>query len=223
MSQNVQSITEDDGFWSYDSILEYIDARVITFPLPEQTDPAQCRDEFLKSIFKPEERIIPLRREIKRKSSMNFIPTTAEGLAILNMMIKSAASSNLGSVSQYRPSLTSAQMEKLYTICLYQFQKAAIQFLSVRLKKQLITQLQIFPDETVETPHKLFHWSLEFFLRRRKVNQLYLDVLVMDRSRSQLDCAKFCTDINEILRLLDLISKDFCQGHDLCTTISIIK
>lgn len=213
----------DDDSWSYDSLFDNVETQLMSYPLPEQTDPSLCRDEFLKTLVVTIERVPIQRRKIPKLDAFRYDSTTAEGIAILDMLRRSQMGPPSESISHYRPSLTSEQLEKLYTVCLYQFQKAAIQFLAVRLRKQIDTQLQIWPGEAIEIPHQLFHWSLEFFLRRQRVSQLYLDVLVIDRSKADLNCAKFCTDLNEIIRLLELIREDFNSGRDICNTSSIIK
>ncbi|EDW13114.2 uncharacterized protein LOC6577722 isoform X1 [Drosophila mojavensis] len=222
MSQT-PSIKSDDDLWSYDSLFDNVETQLMSYPLPEHTDASLCRDEFLKSLFVAVERDVTQRRQVPKVEAIRYDSTTAEGIAIFDMLRKSQMAPPSESISHYRPSLTSEQLEKLYTVCLYQFQKAAIQFLSVRLRKQIDTQLHIWPGEAIEIPHHLFHWSLEFFLRRQRVNQLYLDVLIMDRSKADLNCAKFCTDLNEIIRLLELIREDFKNGRDICNTSSIIN
>ncbi|XP_030565622.1 uncharacterized protein LOC115765995 [Drosophila novamexicana] len=192
----------------------------IPFPLPPHKDPTICRDQFLKTLLKPFESIEHREDESLRKSSIQYHHTsvTAEGMAIMRMLQGHRATIKSVDVTEFRPLLTWEDLQVLYKACLYQFQKSAIEFLSVRLRKQIDTILNIWPGEVDEIPHKLFHWSFEHFLPRIKINQLYLDVLAMERTKHDLDCAKFCIDIKEIIRLLQAIRMDFFSEKDFCAS-----
>ncbi|KAL7739720.1 hypothetical protein ACLKA6_012699 [Drosophila palustris] len=70
--------------------------------------------------------------------------------------------------------------------------------------------------EVTKIPYNLFHWSLEHFVTRTRMSQLYLDVLTIENSKISLNCAKFCTDVHEIIRLLDAIRQDIRLDDDVC-------
>lgn len=198
----------------------------IPFPLPPHKDPTICRDQFLKTLLKPFESIEHRADESLRKSSIQYHHTsvTAEGMAIMRMLQGHRATIKSVDVTEFQPLLTWEDLQVLYKACLYQFQKSAIEFLSVRLRKQIDTILNIWPGEVNEIPHKLFHWSFEHFLPRIKINQLYLDVLAMERTKHDLDCAKFCIDIKEIIRLLQAIRMDFFSEKDFCaSSLELLK
>ncbi|EDW03403.1 GH10523 [Drosophila grimshawi] len=197
--------------------------RSIAFPLPQQEDPSICRDEFLKIILKPYELVSEVMYDVstRRETFQMESGVTAEGMAIMKML-KTQRKVVLEDAIVFRPSLTWEEKQMLYKKVLDQFQKSAIEFLSVRLRKQIDTIMHIWPGESEEIPHKLFYWSLEHFQRRQKVNQLYLEVLPIERTRDDLDCSKFCTDIKEIKRLLAAIKLDFSKGNDLCKSALVL-
>lgn len=53
-------------------------------------------------------------------------------------------------------------------------------------------------------------------MNRTRVSQLYLDLLTIERTEMSLNCAKFCRDVHEIIRLLDAIRQDVRSDEDLC-------
>ncbi|XP_064539534.1 uncharacterized protein LOC135429206 [Drosophila montana] len=195
----------------------------IPFPLPAHEDSAICRDQFLNKLLKPYEHIEEWEQQFVRKSSVRYQSTTAEGMAIIKML-QTRKTIKIEDIIEFRPLITWEELQVLYKIFLYQFQKAAIEFLSVRLRKQIETILHIWPGEVDKIPNKLFHWTCEDFVQRIKINQLYLDVLVMERTQHDLDCTKFCIDIKEIIRLLEAIKLDFCTDQDICkSSIELLK
>lgn len=98
-------------------------------------------------------------------------------------------------------------------------QKAAIEFLSVRVLKQLRLFTSPWPGEVKDIPYFLFHWSLEYFESRLHMNQLYLDVIQRERTKEDLDCVKFRTDLVEIANIIYDLRDDFSNDRELCNNV----
>nr|XP_017015625.2 uncharacterized protein LOC108069878 [Drosophila takahashii] len=196
----------------------------IGFPLPEHLDPSKCRDEFLSTIIEEHERrVSPLRRSTARDSSVIENPLEdeyresvkgAEAMVVRQMARLRQKETTRRTVQQVMESikLRSNMMSELYRQC----QKAAIEFVSVRLLKQLRLFSGPWPGEQEGIPYNLFSWSLDDFLMRLEMKQLYLDVINRERSAEDLDCVKFCRDLSEIELLIYEIREDYSQDRDLC-------
>ncbi|XP_017015626.2 uncharacterized protein [Drosophila takahashii] len=196
----------------------------IKFPLPDHLDPSKCRDEFLSTIIEEHERrVSPLRRSTARDSSVIENPLEdeyresekgAEAMVVRQMASQRQRGIARKTVQEVMESikLRSNMMAELNLQC----QKAAIEFLSVRLLKQLRVFSSPWPGKLDEMPYRLFSWSLDHFLARLDHNQMYLDVINRERSWEDLDCLKFRTDLNEIEQIIYDIREDFQRNEDLC-------
>ncbi|XP_043645354.1 uncharacterized protein LOC122614770 isoform X2 [Drosophila teissieri] len=202
---------------------EELDPWEIPFPLPKQTDPSMCRDTFLKGLIREHEsRVASLVvRSTMRGVSIVNKPVElhdtdvkeAEAMVVLELAKTRQRSSIMRTVDQVLASIR--MRSSLIADLIRQIQKAAIEFLSVRLLKQLRLFSIPWPGELDETPNNLFNWSLDDFLLRLNVNQIYLDVLNRERSVEDLDCVKFCKDLSEMELLIHEIRDDFRSDVDL--------
>ncbi|XP_017155432.1 uncharacterized protein LOC108164296 [Drosophila miranda] len=188
----------------------------IKFPLPEQTDPELCRDEFLKNVLEQYKTKVEKKTRSQRSRELTFIgldgpEKTLEALAIKEMIRRSRMSSRGTTVV----SIIQRRTTRLYEITL-ECQKASVDFMLPRLRKQLGLFSNPWPGEINNMPNKLFHWSVDHFMQRLHINQLYLDVIQRERTKSDLDCIKFRTDLHEIISLLQEVRDDFIEGRDIC-------
>jgi len=196
----------------------------INFPLPDHLDPSKCRDEFLSTIIEEHERrVSSLRRSSVRESLGIINPLEidarvsdkgAEAMVVRQMVKQRQRATTRKTMQEVLESIKmrSNMMSELY----YQIQKAAIEFLSVRMLKQLRLFSGPWPGEQEGIPYNLFSWSLDDFLMRLEVKQIYLDVIRRERSDEDLDCVKFCRDLSEIELLVHEIRDDFRSNRDLC-------
>ncbi|XP_017067861.1 uncharacterized protein LOC108105673 [Drosophila eugracilis] len=199
------------------------DSLEIKFPLPEHVDPSQCRDEFLKTLIEEHEiRISKIHRSTIRKSSLLVRPVEieyqidkgAEAMVVHQLAKQRQRGTLRKTLEEVMESirLRSYMFTELNLEC----QKAAIEFLSVRLLKQLRLFSGPWPGDLHDIPYHLFSWSLDDFLMRLDVKQLYLDVLNRERNVEDLDCVKFCKDLHEIELLIHEIRNDFRNNKDIC-------
>lgn len=209
------------------------DPFAIQFPLPDQLDPSQCRDKFLSTIIEDHERRVSsllAALSLRSKSVVDYAVETvdrvvengAEAMVVRQMARMRKRESGRKTVQEAIESikLRSSMMTELNIKC----QKAAIEFLSVRLLKQLRLFSSPWPGKIDEIPYNLFKWSLDHFLARLEHNQLYLDVIHRERSSEDLDCVKFRTDLNEIEQILHEMREDFQKDDDLCeNSIQLIR
>ncbi|XP_034668696.1 uncharacterized protein LOC117901853 [Drosophila subobscura] len=197
--------------------VELVSVYNVPFPLPEQTIPELCRDEYLKNILLPYRTVVEKRKRTEDSRELLYLDDdgpekTPEALAIKQMIrqtrLWSTQRSKVVSIIQRR------------TVRLYEFalecQKASVDFMLPRLRKQLGLFSNPWPGEINEMPNNLFNWSVDYFMQRLHVNQLYLDVIQRERSSSDLDCIKFRTDLHEIISLLQEVRDDFIDGRDIC-------
>uniref|UniRef100_A0A6P4EE51 Uncharacterized protein LOC108042576 n=1 Tax=Drosophila rhopaloa TaxID=1041015 RepID=A0A6P4EE51_DRORH len=198
---------------------------IFPFPCPEHKDPSMCRDEFLSTFIEEHETraesIMP-RSTIKAMSVIQGLEDSkvpelekgAEAMVVLQLARQRQKGNLTKTVEQFleairmRPTLL-ADLNR-------QIQKAAIEFLSVRLLKQLRLFSSPWPGELEEIPYHLFSWSLDNFMTRLDVKQMYLDVINRERSVEDLDCHKFCKDLSEIELLIYEIRQDYRDDKDLC-------
>lgn len=212
--------------------ITYSEEYGIAFPLPAHEDESLCRDEYLKKLFEEYEQdeVVAARRTFASESMSRHrrtgTPTgigNAEAMAIIRMLRKNRKTVEI-QPTEFKMTLTAAEKQIIFKNFLVQFKKDAVEYLSVKLKKSLEVFVNIWPGELTQIPYNLFHWSVEHFEARCRVNQLYLDVLTIERSEKDLNCAKFCTDVNEIIRLLDAIRNDVRLDMDLCQgSIALMK
>lgn len=201
-----------------------IDLSRLRFPLPVQTDETQCRDEYLRKLLKPFKKTIEMEHHHKMiggvKQLRKSITLTAEGIAILKMVGEGRRIHDRPTKSMmvFSDKLTAEQKQKYYKKLLDQTQKAAIQFLSVRMRKQLDTLIKPWPGDLKEVPHNLFDWSVDCFVQRRHLNPLYLDLIQKERTKADLDCTKFCKDVKQIIELMNHIVDDYLHDVDICTS-----
>ncbi|XP_022231951.2 uncharacterized protein LOC111080564 [Drosophila obscura] len=197
--------------------VENISVYNIPFPLPEQTIPELCRDEFLKNILGPYRTVVEKKKRTENSRELMFLDDdgpekTPEALAIREMIRKTRLWSS--------QRMTTVSIIKRRTVRLYELtlacQKASIDFMLPRLRKQLGLFSNPWPGELNEVPNNLFHWSVEYFMQRLFINQLYLDVIQRERCSSDLDCIKFRTDLHEIISLFQEVRDDFIDGRDIC-------
>ncbi|XP_033173945.1 uncharacterized protein LOC117150907 [Drosophila mauritiana] len=209
------------------------DPFAIQFPLPNQLDPSQCRDKFLSTIIEDHERRVSTllaASSIRGKSVVDYpvetvdrvVENGAEAMVVRQMTRMRKRESGRKTVKEAIESikLRSSMMTELNIKC----QKAAIEFLSVRLLKQLRLFSSPWPGKIDEIPYNLFKWPLDHFLARLEHNQLYLDVIHRERTSEDLDCVKFRTDLNEIEQILHEMREDFQRDDDLCeNSIKLIR
>ncbi|XP_043645359.1 uncharacterized protein LOC122614772 [Drosophila teissieri] len=201
------------------------DPFAIQFPLPDHLDPSQCRDDFIRTIIKEHERrVSSLRATLSSRGKSvidNAVETEgrvlergAEAMVVRQMarMRKRESGRKTAQEAMESIKLRSSMMAELNIKC----QKAAIEFLSVRLLKQLRVLSSPWPGKIDEIPYNLFKWSLDHFLARLEHNQLYLDVIHRERSVEDLNCVKFRTDLGEIEHILHDMREDFQNDYDLC-------
>ncbi|KAH8351901.1 hypothetical protein KR084_000463, partial [Drosophila pseudotakahashii] len=204
----------------------------IKFPLPDHIDPSKCRDEFLNTIIEEHERrVSSLRRSTARASTAIENPAEidyrvsekgAEAMVVRQMARQRQTGIARKTVMEVMESikLRSNMMAELNLEC----QKAAIEFLSVRLLKQLRLFSSPWPGKLDEMPYRLFSWSMDHFLMRLDYNQMYLDVINRERNSEDLDCLKFRTDLNEIEQIIYDIREDFQRNENLCqNSIQLIR
>ncbi|KAH8282550.1 hypothetical protein KR054_008327, partial [Drosophila jambulina] len=202
----------------------------IQFPLPD-IDPSMCRDEFIQKYVDAEERRISALKPRLTLGPRNM--SIAEGPIkwaadedtpdktkllgnimrkwfeyVRSSMVQRKLSMRLSHGYEHRLTL----LAELHQQC----QKAAIEFMTVRLIRQLRLFSRPWPGNLDEVPYRLFSWSLDYFLSRLDHNQMYLDVMNRERTSEDLDCLKFRTDLQEIILLIYEIREDFCDDHDLC-------
>ncbi|SPP78989.1 uncharacterized protein LOC117582299 [Drosophila guanche] len=197
--------------------VELVSVYNVPFPLPEQTIPELCRDEYLKNILLPYRTVVEKRKRTEDSIELLFPDDdgpekTPEALAIKRMIRQTRL------WSAHRSQVVS--IIKRRTVRLYEFalecQKASVDFMLPRLRKQLGLFSNPWPGEINEMPNNLFNWSVDYFMQRLHVNQLYLDVIQRERSTSDLDCIKFRTDLHEMVSLLQEVRDDFIDGRDIC-------
>ncbi|KRJ99112.1 uncharacterized protein LOC26536249 [Drosophila yakuba] len=201
------------------------DPFAIQFPLPDHLDPSQCRDDFISTIIKEHERrVSSLRATLSCRGKSVFdsavenegreLERGAEAMVVRQMarMRKRESGRKTAQEAMESIKLRSSMMAELNIKC----QKAAIEFLSVRLLKQLRLFSSPWPGKIDEIPYNLFKWSLDHFLARLEHNQLYLDVIHRERSVEDLNCVKFRTDLGEIENILHDMREDFQNDYDLC-------
>ncbi|XP_068146047.1 uncharacterized protein [Drosophila tropicalis] len=192
----------------------------IPYPLPPHADSSLCRDQFLKGIFKDydqfgNEEKTRMGPDLKEKKESTA--GTAEGLAIQRMIERKTRKTILTLDVTGENIQTKAEKEQaIFLNYRRQFQKDAVEFLIVRLLRQLELFENVWPGDINEIPHKLFWWSVEHFLQRLSINQLYLDVITRERGSDDLDCMKYRTDLSEISSILHALRDDFCGDRDLC-------
>ncbi|KAH8378486.1 hypothetical protein KR093_011655, partial [Drosophila rubida] len=196
----------------------------IKFPLPPHTDESICRDEFLQQIlaqYDVEEDveldwIDPIQRHTRTRATITG--GTMEAIAIMRRLQTVATPSETLTIEEPEKvrQLTPLEKRVLMDYFMVRFQQASVEYLSVRLKKRLVVFSNIWSAETSEMPHNLFKWASSYFLARSGVNQLYLDVLTIEKSATELNCNKFITDVNEIIEILDAIRDDVRNDRDLC-------
>ncbi|XP_037709352.1 uncharacterized protein LOC119546832 [Drosophila subpulchrella] len=204
----------------------------IQFPLPQHLDPSQCRDEFLAMIIEEHERrVSSLKRSTARFTAASLYPMDteyrlsekgAEAMVVRQLATQRQRRIGKKTVEEVMESIKmrSNMMAELNIQC----QKAAIEFLSVRLLKQLRLFSSPWPGKLDDMPYNLFSWSLEHFLLRLDHNQMYLDVINRERSSEDLDCLKFRADLNEIEQIIYDIREDFQRNEDLCeSSIKLIR
>ncbi|XP_016964721.1 uncharacterized protein LOC108034347 [Drosophila biarmipes] len=204
----------------------------IQFPLPDHLDPSKCRDEFLGQVIEEHERrVSSLKRSTALFASATMNPVEmdiglsekgAEAMVVRQLATQRQRRIARKTVQEVMESIRkrSNMIADLNVEC----QKAAIEFLSVRLLKQLRLFSSPWPGKLDEMPYNLFSWSLEHFLLRLNHNQLYLDVINRERSSEDLDCLKFRADLNEIEQIIYDIREDFQRNEDLCkSSIQLIR
>ncbi|XP_034474259.1 uncharacterized protein LOC117781592 [Drosophila innubila] len=195
----------------------------IKFPLPPQGDESLCRDEYLKKLFEPidqneitSRRTLPSEIYSRRSRRTGTIGAygNAEAMAIHRMIKRKGKAVEFQEPTEFKVTLSAAEKQIIFKKFIVQFRKDAFEYLAVRLKRRLEIFVNIWPGEHI--PYNLFHWSVEHFVTRSRISQLYLQVLAIERSEMSLNCAKFCRDVNEIIRLLDAIRQDIRLDEDLC-------
>jgi len=204
----------------------------IQFPLPQHLDPSKCRDEFLGLIIEEHERrVSSLKRSTVRFTATSMYPIEtnyrlsekgAEAMVVRQLATQRQRRIGRKTVQEVMESIKmrSNMMAELNIQC----QKAAIEFLSVRLLKQLRLFSSPWPGKLDDMPYNLFSWSLDHFLLRLDHNQMYLDVINRERSSDDLDCLKFRADLNEIEQIIYDIREDFQRNEDLCkSSIQLIR
>ncbi|KAH8273550.1 hypothetical protein KR018_000732 [Drosophila ironensis] len=203
----------------------------LVLPLPEHTDPAVCRDAFLSSIIhehresnKSKHRSVKGQRESEEAKNVTMQRTsdvkslTGEALLMQQFMKREKKTSTIRkTVAEHLESIR-IKAEALMELDL-NCQKAAMDFLIVRLRKQLKLFSNPLPGNIDDVPHNLFRWSVDFFEMRLPLNQLYLDVIQMERSKEDLDCIKFRTDLEEIAIYVTQFQDMFRKNEDFCTCL----
>ncbi|KAH8324323.1 hypothetical protein KR074_005328, partial [Drosophila pseudoananassae] len=211
---------------------ESLDFAEIKFPLPEQKDPSICRDEFIRSLLEEQERkVLEQRRRttVSKKGSSIAVPKTVYTVSgdtnpeslILSVLRKFRSSLfhtglSIRRSTSFRRKSSMWPRSTLLRNLNREVQKAAIEFLSVRMLKQLRLFTSPWPGEVKDIPYFLFHWSLEYFEARLDMNQLYLDVIQRERTKEDLDCVKFRTDLAEIANIIYDIRDEFANDKNLC-------
>uniref|UniRef100_A0A6P4EE56 Sporulation-specific protein 15 n=1 Tax=Drosophila rhopaloa TaxID=1041015 RepID=A0A6P4EE56_DRORH len=207
----------------------------IKFPLPDHLDPSKCRDEFLSTIMEEHERRLSLQKLASTTRALTMIENLAETEDPGSEIEKGAEAMVVQQLARRRQKVVgnktveqfmeSIRMRSVLLAELnIQIQKAAIEFLSVRLLKQLRLFSSPWPGEMDDVPYHLFSWSLDHFLTRLDSNQMYLDVINRERSTEDLDCLKFRTDLNEIEQIIYEIREDFKRDENLCqNSIQLIR
>ncbi|XP_017132424.2 uncharacterized protein LOC108149400 isoform X2 [Drosophila elegans] len=205
----------------------------IKFPLPDHLDPSQCRDEFLNKIKEEHEQKLSVERPGSSIRPVTIfesfvgagdpeIEKEAEALVVRQLEWQRQKGFRNKTVEQFIENIRLRPAQLVALNC--QIQKSAIEFLSVRLLKQLRLFSSPWPGKLDDIPYHLFSWSLEHFLVRLEYNQLYLDVINRERSTEDLDCLKFRNDLNEIERLIYEIREDFKRDENLCKScIQLIR
>ncbi|XP_026836235.1 uncharacterized protein LOC6549178 isoform X2 [Drosophila erecta] len=205
----------------------------LKFPLPEQLDPSQCRDEFISTIIREHEiRASSLRPKSMVQDTSDFESLQedtdqgpekgAEAMVVRQLVSQRRRGSFRKTKEEILENirLRSTMMTDLNLKC----QKAAIEFLSVRLLKQLRLFSSPWPGDTGDIPYNLFSWSMDDFLMRVTMKQVYLDVINRERSAEDLDCLKFCKDLGQIELLIYEIREDYRLDRDLCqNSIELLK
>ncbi|KAH8246490.1 hypothetical protein KR038_005372, partial [Drosophila bunnanda] len=212
----------DDEPFTHDS-----DQYDLLFPLPEM-DPSMCRDEFIKKFLHDEEMRIsalrprptpPHRSTVYSEGPIKWstVNNTTETRLYANIMRKwyDSTSKRYSKKSIRSSELHAERLSQMMELNV-QCQKAAIEFMSVRLLRQLRLFSSPWPGKLDEMPYRLFSWSLDHFLQRLDHNQMYLDVIHRERTTEDLDCLKFRTDLHEIMLLIYEIREDFSDNNDLC-------
>lgn len=202
----------------------------LRFPLPVQTNESLCRDEYLTKLLKPFKKVdveitkrVSLVDDDQRKAIL-----TAEGLAVLDM-IDSARNQELDSIESdesFKMTMSPEERKHRYAICMVQFQKSAIEFLSVRLIKQLnvLVKSTSGQSKTQEVPENFFDWSVDYFIERNGSGKVNTDVIRRINSEEDLDRAKFTSNIDQVIRLVQLIINDYQFDKNMCdSSIAQIK
>ncbi|EDV30853.2 uncharacterized protein Dana_GF14833 [Drosophila ananassae] len=210
----------------------------IKFPFPEQTDPSMCRDEFIQSILMEQEQKyseMKRRTTASKKGASLEMPKSVYTVSgdenpealILTVLRKFRSSLfhtglSLKRSTSFRRKSSVWPRSTLLMNLNRDVQKAAIEFLSVRVLKQLRLFTSPWPGEVKDIPYFLFHWSLEYFESRLYMNQLYLDVIQRERTKEDLDCVKFRTDLVEIANIIYDIRDEFAHDKNLCDHVYLI-
>lgn len=201
-----------------------IDISRLRFPLPVPTDESECRDEYLRKLLKPFKKSVEIEHSHQVvqgfKQLRKSVTLTGEGIAILKMVEKERRAHEhvYDTLTPFTEQISPEQKQRLYKQLLVKTQKAAIDFLSVRMRKQLDTLIKPWPGELEEVPHNLFDWSVDSFMQRNHLNPMYLGVIKKERTKSDLDCTKFCKDVKQIIALMNRIVDDYRNDMDLCTS-----
>ncbi|XP_052852279.1 uncharacterized protein LOC128262203 [Drosophila gunungcola] len=205
----------------------------IKFPLPDHLDPSQCRDEFLNEIIEEHERKLSVERAGSSIRPLTIfesfvvagdpeIEKGAEAMVVRQLERQRQKGFRNKTVEQFIENIRLRSTQLVALNC--QIQKSAIEFLSVRLLKQLRLFSSPWPGKLDEMPYHLFSWSLEHFLVRLEHNQMYLDVINRERSTEDLDCLKFRNDLNEIEQIIHEIREDYRRDENLCEcSIQLIR
>lgn len=213
---------EDDD--EQDSHGSYININIerLRFPLPVQTNESLCRDEYLTKLLKPFKKVdveitkrVSHEFEAQRKNNL-----TAEGLAVLQMIDlgRKQQPETVESDESFKITMSPEEKKRRYAICMVQFQKAAIEFLSVRLNKQLYALLKSSSGQlkTKEVPEHFFDWSVDYFIERNKSGKVNMDVILRINSEADLDRAKYTSNIGQIIDIIKHILNDYQRDINMC-------
>ncbi|KAH8323464.1 hypothetical protein KR067_011053 [Drosophila pandora] len=201
----------------------------IEFPLADHTDPSLCRDAFMKDLLKEHDRKSAFLRlstrkttgieEVEDKQTLIARPTMAalnpiEILAMQQLARKFRGSTKRKTVEEIIERIRERQSALLHLRL--DCQMASIDYLTKILTKQLSLFSDPLPGNVEDIPFNLFRWSLEYFEARLNVKQIYLDVIQRERTKDELNCIKFRTDLSEITSFANAILKQFHEKEDLC-------
>lgn len=216
---------DDDDVKDIDGNYINIDINRLILPLPVQTDESLCRDEYLNKLLKPfkkvyieiEKRITIVDDEISKHM------LTGEGMAILKMIDTERRSYRKSDTFEgdysFSTTMSREEKERLFAICMVKFQTAAIQFLSVRLKKQLEILMSSWSYEMKEkeVPENFFAWSSDYFFQRNnKSVSVNMDVIIRINSQAVLDSVKYSMDVGQVIQLIKHIVEDYKTETNIC-------